>query len=84
MLESGAEKGLLQCPAERQGGSYPKSPELPKGFWQSIFKSQVREQVSQGTLLDCATLSDQLMVHHRGYHCQSLALADLGLCAHGP
>ena len=43
----------------------------------------MREQVSQGTLLDCATLSDQLMVHHRGYHCQSLAPADLGLCAHG-
>ena len=43
MLESGAEKGLLQCPAERQGGSYPKSPELPKGFWQSIFKSQLKE-----------------------------------------
>ena len=70
MLESGAEKGLLQRPAERQGGSYPKSPELPKGFWQSIFKCQLKElgvsgcaQFAYGGVAGCC---------HRYYHYQSL------------
>ena len=43
MLESGAKKGLLQGSAERQGGSYPKKPWAPQGFWQSIFTGQVKE-----------------------------------------
>ena len=51
--EFGAEKGLLQGHARRRVAHALKSPELPEGFWQSIFKSQVREGVLR--------LCDQLM-----------------------
>ena len=43
MSEFGAEKGLLQGHARKQVTQAPKAPEVPKGFWQSIFKGQVRE-----------------------------------------
>ena len=40
-LESEAEEGLLQGQARRQEPQALKSSKLCKGFWQSIFKSQV-------------------------------------------
>ena len=43
ILESGAEKGLLQGHAKRWVAPALKSPELPKGFQQSTFQSQVKE-----------------------------------------
>ena len=44
MLEFGTENScLLQGHARRTDGSCPQTPELPKGFQQSIFKGQVRE-----------------------------------------
>ena len=43
ILEFGAEKGLLQGHVKRQMSHALKSPELPEGFWQRIFKSQVKE-----------------------------------------
>ena len=42
-LEFGAEKSLLQGHARRWEVYALKSPELPERFWQSTFKSQVRE-----------------------------------------
>ena len=44
-LEFGAEKGLLQGQARRWVAHVLKSPELSEGFRQSIFKSQVREDL---------------------------------------
>ena len=44
MSEFGAEKGLFQGSARRRVAYTLKRPELPEGFWQSIFKSQVREE----------------------------------------
>ena len=41
--ESGEEKGLLQGHSSRQVAQAQKIPKLPKGFWQSIFKGQMRE-----------------------------------------
>ena len=41
MSEFGAEKDLFQSQARMQVAHALKSPELPKGFWQNIFKSQV-------------------------------------------
>ena len=35
--EFGAEKGLLQGHARTRAAHALKSPELPEGFWQSIF-----------------------------------------------
>ena len=43
ILEFGAEKGLLQGHARRRVAPALKSPELPKGFQQSTFQSQVEE-----------------------------------------
>ena len=40
MSEFGAEKGLLQGHARRQVAHALENPKLPKGFWQSAFKSQ--------------------------------------------
>ena len=42
-MEFGAGKGLLQGHTRRQVVHALKSSELPEGFWQSPFKSQVRE-----------------------------------------
>ena len=49
--EFGAEKGLLQGHARRTGGLYPKNPELPKEFQQSIFKDNVRDGVAANFLV---------------------------------
>ena len=46
--EFGAEEGLLQSHARREVDHALKSLELPKGFWQSIYKGQVKGG-SQGT-----------------------------------
>ena len=42
--KSGEEKGLSQGHARRQVAHALKSPECPKGFQQSTFKSLVRDQ----------------------------------------
>ena len=44
MSEFGTEKGLLQGHGRGGMSQTPKYPRLPKGFQQSIFKSQVREE----------------------------------------
>ena len=52
MVVFGAEKGLLQGHERSWAAHNLKKPELPEGFWQSIFKSQVREvgdRVPEGT-----------------------------------
>ena len=40
MSEFGAQKGLLQGPARKTGGSYSNYPELPAGFQKSILKAR--------------------------------------------
>ena len=52
-LEFGAEKVLLQGHIRRWEVYALKSPELPERFWQSTFKSQVRE--------GCRSVFDQLV-----------------------
>ena len=59
MSEFGAEKDLFQGQARRQVAHALKSPELPKGFWQNIFKSQVGVWgASQGDPLIQSSLID--------------------------
>ena len=61
MVVFGAEKGLLQGHERSWAAHDLKKPELPEGFWQSIFKSQVRGGWSQGTRKDCTQFSDWLI-----------------------
>ena len=36
-------EGFIAGPSKEKGGSGSQKPELPEGFWKSIFKGQVRE-----------------------------------------
>ena len=45
MVAFGAEEGLLQGHERSWVAHDLKNPERPEGFWQSIFKSQVREDI---------------------------------------
>ena len=45
MVAFGAEEGLLQGHERSWVAHDLKNPELPEGFWQSIVKSQVREDI---------------------------------------
>ena len=53
-------------PCKEKGGWCPKRPEVPEGFQQSIFKSQVQKRGSQGLWSACAGFSDWLMVREQG------------------
>ena len=67
MSEFGAEKGLLQGHARRQVAHALKNPKLPKGFWQSTFKSQVgREGSVQGLWAAHAQFSDWRVEREQG------------------
>ena len=57
-LKYNLEQIKVYCKAMQGDGWFmtPRSPNLPEGFWQSIFKSLVKEEVAESAMNSCTVL----------------------------